>query len=421
MPGAVDRPPLSFFRSTFVLTVKNIPRVAFFPDSYLEINGAAMTCKRLTDYAASNGYPYLVVHAGKRTGYETKGAVEYLSLKRTPFSFPLDEDLAYDPLFQRHTNRVLRKLIEFKPDVIHVTGINDVSIIGSYLAWKLQLPLVGSWHTNVHEFAAQRLDKLFSFVPGKSASKITRFAERKILDGAVLYYKMPKVVLAPNKELVELLGKGTGRTARLMGRGVDAEKFSPQHRTVSDNVFRLGSVGRLRAEKNVRALIDIERALISAGMTNFEFLIVGEGSEREHLEKHMKYAKFTGFLSGDALSEAYANMDVFLFTSETDAFGNVAQEASASGVVPIVSDKGGPKYLVEHGESGFVAKDIGEFISYTKELMLDRLKLLAMKEEARERALSKSWDSVFESVYEGYNEALRIAAERKQHSAANGG
>ncbi len=401
--------------------MNRIPRVAFFPDSYLEINGAAMTCKRLTDYAAGNEYPYLVVFAGKKTGVETKGSVEYLSLKRTPLSFPLDEDLAYDPLFQRHTNRVLRKLIEFKPDVIHITGINDVSIIGSYLAWKLQLPLVGSWHTNVHEFAAQRLDKLFSFVPGNSASKITRLAERKILDGAVLYYKMPKVVLAPNKELVELLGKGTGRTARLMGRGVDAEKFSPQHRTVSDSIFRLGSVGRLRAEKNVRALIDIERALISAGMTDFEFLIVGEGSEREHLEKHMKHARFTGFLSGEKLSEAYANMDVFLFTSETDAFGNVAQEASASGVVPIVSDKGGPKYLVDHGESGFVAKDIGEFISYTKELMIDRAKLIAMKENARERALSKSWDSVFESVYEGYNEALQIAAERKQHAAANGG
>ena len=58
----------------------------------------------------------------------------------------LDEDLAYDPLFQRHTNRVLRALAEFKPDVIHITGLNDVSIVGAYLAWKLQLPLVGSWH-----------------------------------------------------------------------------------------------------------------------------------------------------------------------------------------------------------------------------------------------------------------------------------
>lgn len=368
-----------------------------------------MTCKRLTDYAESNAFPYLVIYADKKTAIETKGSVTYLSLKRSPISFPLDEDLAYDPLFQRHTNRVLRAVMDFKPDVIHITGLNDVSIIGSYLAWKLQVPLVGSWHTNIHEFAAQRLTKMLRFMPVASARKISQFAERKILDGSVLYYKMPKVVLAPNQELVDLLGKGTKRSAFLMGRGVDAEKFSPQHRTVSDGVIRLGSVGRLRAEKNVRKLVDIERALTKAGLANFEFLIVGEGSEREYLEKNLKHAKFTGFLSGDDLSEAYANMDIFLFTSETDAFGNVAQEASASGVVPIVSDKGGPKFLVDHGKSGFIAGNIDEFVKYTIELMNDRGKLLAMKEKARERALSKSWESVFEGVYDGYREALRIS------------
>lgn len=399
------------------ISVTDIPRVAFFADSYLEINGAAMTCKRLTDYASRKNFPYLAIYADKKTGVEKIGSVEYLSLKRSPVSFPLDEELAYDPLFQRHTNRVLQALLKFKPDVIHVTGLNDVSIIGSYLAWKLQIPLVGSWHTNVHEFAAQRLSKLLRFMPGSSARKISRFAERKILDGSVLYYKMPKVVLAPNQELVDLLGKGTKRSAFLMKRGVDSEKFSPQHRTVSDGTIRLGSVGRLRAEKNVRKLVDIEKALLADGLTNFEFLIVGEGTERDYLEKNLKHAKFTGFLSGEALSEAYANMDIFLFTSETDAFGNVAQEASASGVVPIVSDKGGPKFLVDHGESGFVARDLDEFVKYTVELMKDRAKLLSMKEKARKRALSKSWDSVFEGVYEGYREALRIAEKLKQESA----
>jgi Glycosyltransferase len=397
------------------------PRVAFFPDSYLEVNGAAMTCKRLTDYAAQNDLPYLVIYADNKTGFEKKGSVEYLSLKRSPIAIPLDETLAYDPLFQRHTNRVLRAVMDFKPDVIHITGLNDVSIIGSYLAWKLQIPLVGSWHTNIHEFAAQRLTKMLRFIPGGTSRKITSFAEKKILKGSVLYYKMPKVVLAPNQELVDLLGKGTKRSAFLMGRGVDAEKFSPQHRTVSDSVIRLGSVGRLRAEKNVRKLVEIENALLSAGLTNFEFLIVGEGNEREFLEKNLKHAKFTGFLSGEALSEAYANMDIFLFTSETDAFGNVAQEASASGVVPIVSDKGGPKYLVDHGISGFVAKDIDEFSKYTLELMKDRSKLLAMKEKARDRALSKSWESVFEGVYDGYREAIRIAQRDKQEKDSTGG
>ncbi|MBX3288692.1 MAG: glycosyltransferase [Acidobacteria bacterium] len=392
------------------------PRIAFFPDSYEEVNGAAMTCKRLTDYARRNGYPFLVIHAGHETREWTDGSVEYLQLKRSPVSFSLDEELAFDPFFQRHIRKIRRRLVDFKPDIIHITGLNDVSIMGSYLGWKLQIPLLGSWHTNLHEFAAQRLQGAMRFLPQKFSSGIAKFAEKRIRDGAVLYYKMPKVVLAPNQELVELLGKGTHRAAFLMGRGVDSEKFSPAKRTVDDNVIRLGFVGRLRPEKNVRLLIEIEKELLKLGKTGFSFLIVGEGNERAHLEEKMKHAEFTGFLEGEALSEAYANMDIFIFPSETDAFGNVAQEASASGVPSIVSDKGGPKYIINHGETGYVAKTNEDYVNFAIELMDDREKRLEMGRKGRELTVARSWDAIFAGVYDGYAETLRIARERKQIS-----
>lgn len=375
----------------------------------MEVNGAAMTCRRLTDYAKRNDSPFLCIHAGKKTEVSKDGSVTYLSLKRSPASFTLDEDLAYDPLFQRHSNRVLREIVAFKPDVMHITGLNDVSIVGAYLAWKLQIPLVGSWHTNLHEFAASRLERTFRFLPDSLLSKMTGFAERKILAGAILYYKMPKVVLSPNQELIDALGKGTKRVSRLMSRGVDTDKFSPEKRTVNDGIFRLGFVGRLRAEKNVKRLVDLEKELMKAGKNNFRFLVVGEGTEREFLEKNLQNADFTGFIDGEKLSEAYANMDVFIFPSETDAFGNVAQEAHASAVPAIVTDRGGPKFIVRHGETGFIAKDLAEFTSYTIELMENREKLNEMKGLSRENAMSRSWDSVFEGVYDAYDEAIQIA------------
>lgn len=372
-----------------------------------------MTCQRLADYAVKNDLPMLVVHASRKTERITNGSVTYASFKRSALSIPMDEELAYDPLFQRHSNQVLRELLAFQPDVMHITGLNDVSIIGSYLAWKLQIPLVGSWHTNLHEFAAQRLRKLLSKAPAGFTSRISALAERKIFDGSMLYYKIPSVLLAPNQELIDQLKARTKRPSFLMGRGVDTEVFSPQRRTVSDNLIRLGSVGRLRAEKNVRSLIEMEQGLLEKGHSNFEFLIVGEGSEREHLEKHLKHASFTGFLAGGELSEAYANMDVFLFPSETDSFGNVAQEAAASGVVPIVSDKGGPKYLVEHGNTGFIARDTSAFVEHISELLTNSERLRSMKLAARESALSKSWASVFKGVYDAYREAIRIAETKK--------
>ena len=377
-----------------------------------------MTSKRLIGYAKRHGYPYLCIHAGKKTETSTDESVKYLSLKRSAVSFPMDEDLKYDPLFQRHANRVLRELMDFKPDVMHITGLNDVSIVGAYLAWKLQIPLVGSWHTNLHEFAARRLTRMLRFLPQKTLDSLTGFAERKIMDGAVYYYKMPKVVLSPNQELVDLLGKGTNRVSRLMSRGVDTDIFAPEKRTVSDNIFRFGFVGRLRAEKNVRLLADLEKKLIAKGRTNFKFLIVGEGNEREWLEKNMTKAEFTGFLDGEKLSEAYANMDVFVFPSETDAFGNVAQEANASGVPAIVTNQGGPKFIIKHNESGFIAESSDDFLKYSLELMDNREKLATMKKQARANAMSSSWDAVFEAVYGAYREAIEIAEQIKQAEKA---
>jgi glycosyltransferase involved in cell wall biosynthesis len=388
---------------------KDIPRVAFFPDSYLEVNGAAMTCRRLTGFAQKRGYPFLCVYADEKTAKRQEGSITKLSLKRSLISVPMDEGLKYDPLFNRHLGKVEKALDEFKPDVIHLTGLNDVSIIAAILSHKKKIPMLGSWHTNLHEFASRRLDKILKILPKPVRNPITKYAEKKIFQGSLIYYKIPKVILAPNQELVDILGKSSGRASFLMLRGVDSELFSPSKRTVNDGIIRFGSVGRLRAEKNVRMLVDLEKRLLELGKTNFKFLIVGEGSEREYLEKNMKTAEFTGYISGETLAEAYANMDIFLFPSETDAFGNVAQEANCSGVPAIVSNQGGPKFVIKDKVTGFVAENFEEFVKYSVDLLENVEKLAKMKVDSRNFVVANSWDSVFEKVYEAYQKTLQIS------------
>ena len=373
----------------------------------------AMTSNKLVRFVKKRGYPFLCVYAGKKTETTQEENITFVSLKRSPLALTMDEGLKYDPFFQRYASRVRKELEKFRPDVFHITGLNDVSIIGAFLAWKMDIALVGSWHTNLHEYAARRLRKRLGFLPEKTRFDFTNFLERKILDGAKLYYKMPQILLAPNRELISMLETGTGRAARLMIRGVDTEVYSPEKRTVTDGIFRFGFVGRLRVEKNVRLLADLEKRLLAAGKKNFKFLIVGEGSERGWLKKNMQTAELTGFLKDERLSEAYANMDVFVFPSETDAFGNVPQEAMASGVPAIVTDQGGPKYIVKEGETGFVAKDLDEFAKFSIELMDNSEKLAKMKEASRQFALSRSWDSVFETVYDAYAEA-KVYLDRKK-------
>ena len=128
-------------------------------------------------------------------------------------------------------------------------------------------------------------------------------------------------------------------------------------------------MGRLRPEKNVRFLAEIEDSLRRDGIGNYRFLIVGDGSERAWLERRLRQADFTGELFGEALARAYANMDLFVFPSETDTFGNVVMEAMASGTPAVVTSKGGPKYQVQNGVSGFVATGEQDFIARIKQTM----------------------------------------------------
>ena len=146
-----------------------------------------------------------------------------------------------------------------------------------------------------------------------------------------------------------------------MGRGIDTELFHPARRSRTDSDLVLAFVGRLMPEKNLRLLPQVAAALRYAGVERFRFQITGAGGERAWLERNLPNAMFTGVLSGEALARAYADADIFLFPSRTDTFGNVVQEALASGVPAIVMNEGGPRFIVRHGVTGMVASSDEEF------------------------------------------------------------
>lgn len=377
-------------------------RVAFFTDSFHEINGVALTSRQFEDFARRRGLPFLNVHAGPRTERTESGSIVTLELERGPAAFPVERDMSFDPLFLRHRKLAAGVLRDFRPDLIHITGPSDVGILGANLAHSLRIPLVASWHTNLHEFGARRLDKVLSFLPDSTRGSLTGFTERRILDGCARFYRLARILFAPNRELVDLLYAATGKPVFLMQRGSNPALFDPRKRDRSNDAFTLGFVGRVTAEKSVRFLAGIEQALIAAGHSNYRFLIVGDGGEREWLQANLQRAEFPGVLTGDALARAYANMDLFVFPSRTDTFGNVVIEALASGVPAIVTNQGGPKFLVRTGIDGFVADSDAAFIRHVLHVIGDPSLRDRMGAAAREHALSMSWDRVFERVYEAY-------------------
>jgi glycosyltransferase involved in cell wall biosynthesis len=121
----------------------------------------------------------------------------------------------------------------------------------------------------------------------------------------------------------------------------------------------------------------------------------------------MQNADFAGVLCGEALARRYADMDVFVFPSRTDTYGNVVLEALACGVPAIVTDMGGPQFLIRPGETGFVARNPGDFVSYIRYLAQHPQQLQTTREAARAYALHASWDRIFDGVYADYKRVLR--------------
>ncbi len=382
------------------------PRVAFFADSFHEVNGVALTSRQFDAFARRRQVPFFSAHVGPQTDLRHEGPHTTLELKRGPAAVPIERDMSFDPLFMGHKKYVAGVLEEFKPDVIHITGPSDIGILAAVLAYNLNVPLVASWHTNLHEFGAKRLARVISFMTDAPRQGMENLTERYLLNICAWFYGKARVLLAPNQELIDLLAKLTGKPTYLMQRGADTVLFDPSKRERSDDAFTLGFVGRVTPEKSVRFLVDIERELIAAGLTNYRFLVVGDGSEREWLQANLKRAEFPGVLRGEPLARAYANMDLFVFPSHTDTFGNVVLEAFASGVPVVVTSSGGPKFLVDAGVTGYAAADDAAFIASVKSIMGDSVLHKKMRAAAREHALSLSWDAVFEKVYETYEVCL---------------
>lgn len=384
-------------------------RVAYFPDSFHEVNGVAHTSRQFEAFARRRDLPFLCVRAGDRAQpFFEDGQVSTLELPRGFLSFALDKDLSFDPAFLRHVPYIIRTLRAFRPDVLHITGPSEVGLLGAALAHHLDLPLVASWHTNVHEYAARRSDWFLRMLSAESAKRTSKMIEELTLAAATRFYSLARILFAPNRELCEILEKATHRPCFLMQRGVDTTLFSPQHRDrpAIDEDFVLGYVGRLSIEKNIALLATLNAQLLQQGITRFRFLIVGQGAEEAWLRENLPNAEFAGVLRGSELSRAYANMDLFVFPSHTDTFGNVVLEALASGVPAIVTPDGGPRYIVREGESGSIAAD-EDFAAAIGGILRDPAMHAQMRVHARTQALSASWDAVFESVYAGYETILK--------------
>jgi glycosyltransferase involved in cell wall biosynthesis len=228
-------------------------------------------------------------------------------------------------------------------------------------------------------------------------------------------YNRCECVLVPSEQTRRMLvaAKCDPHKIGIWRRGVDTELFHPGKRSrqlrdawhVSDRRPAILYVGRVSAEKGVGLLPAVQQRLHARGFQH-RFIVTGRGPMTRTLQSEMWDTEFTGVLSRDAVAEAFASADVFVFPSRTDTAGNVVLEAQASGLPVVASSAGGPGEQMIAGRTGLLCEtdDPEEWASAITSIVRDPSRYRAMAGEARAYAVSRRWSEALQPLFAAYRD-----------------
>jgi glycosyltransferase involved in cell wall biosynthesis len=264
---------------------------------------------------------------------KTFGAdVEFLTPQSFPtFAMPSYPDLR---LALPYPAKIARLIEAARPDSIHIATEGPIGLLVRRYCRRHGLPFTTSFHTRFPEYISARLPIPESWI----------WAALRWFHGA------SQAVMAATPALAsELRGRGFWNVV-LWPRGVDTGHFHP--RAVDLGLPRpiFLCVGRVAVEKNLEAFLELDLPGTK--------VIVGDGPARAALMRNYRQAIFPGAMQGEALAQAYAAADVFVFPSKTDTFGLVLLEALASGLPVAAFPVTGPRDVIGSAPVGVLSDDL---------------------------------------------------------------
>ena len=247
--------------------------------------------------------------------------------------------------------RLFRRL---RPEIVH-THNPKPGVYGRMAARAARVPLVVNTQ---HGLYAQPGDRLLRRWPVYGLERLAAACS--------------DVELVQNPEDLETLARvGVPRsTLRLLGNGVDLDRFAPQPQHVrkavraelgvdDDGIVIVGAVGRLVWEKGYAELFAAARSLL-ARRSDVVVVVAGpfdadKGDPLTPTDVAAAEAAGVRFLGHrDDPERLYAAFDIYALASHREGFPRSAMEAAASALPIVASDIRGCREVVEHERTGLL-------------------------------------------------------------------
>jgi glycosyltransferase involved in cell wall biosynthesis len=201
------------------------------------------------------------------------------------------------------------------------------------------------------------------------------------------------VVIAVSDWERDRLSEDFGIEATVIPNGVAVDRFAEATPVERDRPFLL-TVGRLEEYKGVQHVIRAMTAL-----PGYDLVVAGKGPHREELEEISRkegvknQVEFLGYVDDGKLPNLYAGAEIYITTSEFEAYGMTVAEALASGTPCIVSEDAALQGWAQHPSvaciSDISAREIKKAIR------------IASEEKIFNNSI-KTWDEVTEKIENVY-------------------
>ena len=344
--------------------------IGMFTDTFMpQINGVATSVYSLANELEKMGHTVYIVTI-RDEGVISTFDGKILRIPGVKVLKGTDHRLA-NILVPRRVNNVIRKM---NLDVIHTHTEFSIGLLGTYISKRDFIPHVHTYHTMYDDY----VDYVTNFRPFK-----------RIANGFIKTYvkeftdECQKVFVPTQKTKDVLLDYGVLSDMITIPTGIDFNKFVVDEDDkkvielktklgISEDDFVCMNIGRLSKEKNVDAIVENVKELVS-DFPNLKFLVIGDGPHHDALMNKAKgYEKnimFLGRVPWEEVGYYYRLGHAFVVASRFETQGLTVIEALSSSLPVICPDDEAFVNIVEDGVNGLIFYEDSKIKDKISELM----------------------------------------------------
>ena len=338
---------------------------------------------------------------------------------------PQDYSPDFFNFFHRPVNDHFNRLIDdFSPDVVHFhnliglsvglihsakrRGIKTVLTLHDHWGFCFKNTLIRREEEICHEYS--RCEECMPFIQDEERRGIPILMRKDFL---TMQFSKVDAFISPSRYLAgAYIRAGMAKEKfKVIGYGIDVERFSRVLKKESPGVLRFTFVGYLGWHKGIHTILN---ALPQIDLKHrYRVNLVGIGSEVERYKEQVRKmglqdaVRFWGKIDNSRIEDVYQETDVFLLSSIWPENQPVTiMEAMATRTPVIASRIGGNPELVEDGRTGYLydAGNASQLAQKMMALILDPGKLKALGENGHRKISNHTYENQVRKILQVYEE-----------------